>query len=94
MDTHTRLAIENAARYLCDILNASSLAILYGTELTPEQVTYRLLMATGLPDGRQAEIIQTLRGIDQRAFHLKCAIEGEPGKVWLRRWGENEEVSA
>lgn len=93
MDTNTRLAIDNAACYLCDILNASSLAILYDTLLTPEQVVYRLLLAEKVPDGKQAEIVQTLRGVDQRAFNLKQAIHGEPGKIWMRRWSEVEQTA-
>lgn len=82
----TKRAIMNAAAYICDTLNPILLP-LYGEELTPEQLIYRIVMAEHpFPDGKQSEIGNTVRGLEQRLFNLERALSGNPGSSWMRYW--------
>lgn len=88
-DDRTKRAILNSAAQICATLNPILLP-LYGRELTPEDLIYRVVMAEHrFPNGKQTPIGNTVRGVEQRLYNLEKALSGDPGPVWTRYWDRN-----
>lgn len=83
-------AIQRAADHICALLN-SSLGPLFSRPLTAEDVIRMLEHAPPLPDTHaQDTSLGTIRGLMQRMYYVQQALQGKPGKVWLRWWTRKE----